>query len=313
MFEIDNGILSEVGSLRTEREENKSVSEYDIIIIGHITKDTLEYRGKVTPFTGGAAYFSSFAAKRSNAKICVVTKLARRDFVILDALKKEGIEVIAFPSSKTTSIENVFESDDPDKRKVRLIAQADPFQPEDIPKADAKMYYLAGLFVGEIPATLIEYLANKGKVALDLQAMLRSNEGGSYAFKDWPEKERYLPMVDFLKADSQESEVIAGTSDREKAARMLRQWGGKEVMITHASEVIICQGEKIHRAPFNPRNLSGRTGRGDTCFGSYTAWRLRHGIEESVRFAATLTSIKMERFGPFSGTVNDVLARMKTL
>ena len=285
--------------------------KYDIMIIGHITRDTLEYRGKVTPFTGGAAYFSSFAARRSNSKICVVTKLAQRDFGVLDSLKKEGIEVIAFPSPETTSIENIFESDDPDKRKVRLISQADPFQPEDIPKAEAKIYYLAGLFVGEIPGTLIEYLAGKGEVALDLQAMLRSNEGGSYAFKDWPEKKRYLPMVNYVKADSQESEVIAGTSDREKAARMLHQWGGKEVMITHASEVIICQEEKIYRAPFNPGNLSGRTGRGDTCFGSYTAWRLRHGIEESVRFAAALTSIKMERFGPFSGTIADVLARMK--
>jgi sugar/nucleoside kinase (ribokinase family) len=43
------------------------------------------------------------------------------------------------------------------------------------------------------------------------------------------------------------------------------------------------------------------------------AWRLHHGVEESVKFAAALTSIKMERPGPFSGTIDDVLARMKTL
>jgi len=291
----------------------KSVPQYDMMIIGHITRDTLEYKGRVTPFVGGAAYFSAFAARKPNVKICVVTKLARKDFGVLDRLKKEGIEVIAFPSPQTTSIENIFETDDPDKRKVRLISQADPFQPEDIPEADVKIYFLAGLFVGEIPMALIEYLNGRGKIALDVQAMLRSNEGGSYAFKDWPEKQRYLPTADYVKADSQESEVIAGTPDREKAARLLHQWGGKEVMITHASEVIICEGERIHRAPFNPRNLSGRTGRGDTCFGSYLAWRLHHGIEESVRFAAALTSIKMERFGPFSGTLDDVLSRMKTL
>ena len=289
------------------------MSKYDIMIIGHITRDTLEYRGKVTPFTGGAAYFSSFAAKRSNAKICVVTKLAWRDFGVLDELKREGIEVIALPSSETTSIENVFESDDFDKRKARLISQADPFQPEDIPKAEAKIYYLAGLFVGEIPGALIEYLAGKGEVALDMQAMLRSNEKASFAFKEWPEKERYLPMITHLKADSLESEVATGTPGREEAARRFHQWGAKEVMITHASEVIVYDGENISRAPFNSENLSGRTGRGDTCFISYMAWRLHHDVEESVRFAAALTSIKMERPGPFSGTVDDVLARMKTL
>jgi len=287
--------------------------KYDMMIIGHITRDTLEYRGKITDFTGGGAYFSSIAAKRSNTRICVVTKLAQRDFGVLDELKKEGIEVIAIPSSQTTSIENVFESDDLDKRKARLIAQADPFQPEDIPEAETRIYYLAGLFVGEIPGTLIEYLAKKGEVGLDMQAMLRSNEGASFAFKDWAEKERYLPMITYLKADSLESEVAAGTPNREEAARRFHQWGAKEVMITHASEVIVYHGEKISRAPFNSENLSGRTGRGDTCFVSYMAWRLHHDVEESVRFAAALTSIKMERPGPFSGTIDDVLARMKTL
>jgi sugar/nucleoside kinase (ribokinase family) len=120
-------------------------------------------------------------------------------------------------------------------------------------------------------------------------------------------------MITYLKADSLESEVATGTPDREKAARMLRQWGAKEVMITHASEVIVYDGKKICRAPFNPRNLSGRTGRGDTCFVSYMTWRLNHGVEESLRYAAALTSIKMEKPGPFSGTIEDVLARMKTL
>ena len=295
----------------TEGEER--VVKYDIMIIGHITSDTLEYKGEVTGFTGGAAYFSSFAAKRSNAKICVVTKLAKKDFGVLDELRKEGIDVIAIPSPKTTSIENIFESDDFDKRKARLLSQADPFRPEDIPQVETKIYYLAGLFVGEIPNILIEYFAGKGEVGLDMQAMLRSNEGASFAFKDWAEKEQYLPMITYLKADSLESEVATGTTDREKAARMLRQWGAKEVMITHASEVILYDGERTFRAPFNPSNLSGRTGRGDTCFVSYMAWRLSHGIEESLRYAAALTSIKMEKPGPFSGTVEEVLARMKTL
>ena len=160
---------------------------------------------------------------------------------------------------------------------------------------------------------MIVFLAKKGKVALDLQAKLRSSEGGTFAFKDWPDKERYLRHVTYLKADSLESEVIAGTPDREKAAKILHRLGAREVMITHSSEVILYDGERMFRAPFNPSNLSGRTGRGDTCFISYMAWRLTHGIEESLRYAAALTSIKMEKPGPFMGTMEDVFARMKTL
>ena len=286
---------------------------YDLLIIGHITSDTLEYKGEVTRFTGGAAYFSSFAAKRSEANIRVVTKLAKKDFGVLDDLRKEGIDVIALPSLETTSIENIFETDDFDRRKARLLSQADPFYPEDIPEDEAKIYYLAGLFSGEIPDGLIEHLSRKGKVALDLQAMLRVRGEAHFAFKDWAGKKRYLPMITFLKADSLESEVATGTSDRERAARMFHQWGAKEVMITNASGVILDQGEKVFRAPFNPSNLSGRTGRGDTCFASYICWRLNHGIEESLRYAAALTSIKMEKPGPFLETMEDVLVRMKTL
>ena len=58
-------------------------------------------------------------------------------------------------------------------------------------------------------------------------------------------------------------------------------------------------------------HLSGRTGRGDTCMASYLARRLREGPEESLRFAAALTSMKLEQAGPFSGTEQDVQERMK--
>ncbi len=285
---------------------------YDIIIIGHVTSDILVYKGEASGFIGGGAYFSAFAARRSDVRFCVITKLAPKDFGILDGLKKDGIEVTAIPSLRTTSIENVFETDDVDRRKVRLLSQADPFHPADIP-AEAKIYSLAGLFVGEFPDSLIVHLARKGEVALDLQAKLRYSEAGTFAFKDWPDKEKFLPLVTYLKADSLESEVATGTSDREEAAGILHRLGAKEVMITHSSEVILYNGEKMFRAPFNPDNLSGRTGRGDTCFISYVCWRRTHGIEESLRYAAALTSLKMEKPGPFLGTREEVLARMKTL
>jgi sugar/nucleoside kinase (ribokinase family) len=285
--------------------------KYDIVIIGHVASDILVYKGETSGYIGGGAYFSAFVAKRANAKICVVTKLARKDFGNLEGLKKEGIEVTAIPSARTTSIENVFETDDVDHRKVRLLSQADAFTPEDLPDVESRIYCLAGLFVGEIPDSLIVHLAGKGEVGLDLQAKLRSSEGGTFAFKDWPDKEKYIPKVTYLKADSLESEVITGTPDREKAARILHGLGAREVMITHSSEVILYDGKTMFRAPFNPSNLSGRTGRGDTCFISYMSWRLTHGIEESLRFAAALTSLKMETPGPFLGRLEDVFARMK--
>jgi sugar/nucleoside kinase (ribokinase family) len=288
--------------------------KYDIISIGHIGNDVLNYIGKVSRFTGGAVYYSSIAARHCGARVCVVTKLAGEDTGILDDIKKEGIDVSALSSVQTTSCENIFETEDVDKRRVVLLAQADPFVLSDIPETPAAVYHLAGLFRGEIPDAFIPNLASRGAVALDLQGVLRTSVNGSFAWLDWDEKMKYLPYITYLKADSLEAEVIAGSSDREQAARTLAGWGAKEVMITHSSEVIVCDGVHLYRAPFNPGNLSGRTGRGDTAFAAYIARRLKgRGIDEALHYAAALTSIKMERFGPFQGTVDDVQARMKTL
>ncbi|GAH32478.1 unnamed protein product, partial [marine sediment metagenome] len=55
-----------------------------------------------------------------------------------------------------------------------------------------------------------------------------------------------------------------------------------------------------------PRNLSGRTGRGDTCFSAYITERLNKGVEEALLFAVALVSFKMEKPGPFKGTREEV-------
>jgi sugar/nucleoside kinase (ribokinase family) len=298
---------------RPEGAESCMADKYDIVSIGHITRDTLDDRGKVSHFTGGGAYFSAFAARRSGARVLVVTRLAKEDLGLLQELRGEGIEVVVRPGPRTTSIENIFETADRDSRRVRLLCQAEPFRLEDVPEVETGIYNLSGLFRGEIPPDMIEPLAARAKVGLDLQGMLRTSEGGVFSWQDWPEKKRYLPFLAFLKADSLESEVITGTGNRREAAELLHDWGAGEVMITHSSEVIVFDGKKLCSAPFKAANLSGRTGRGDTCFTAYLVRRLDHDLEESLRYAAALTAMKMERPGPFKGTQEQVLERMKGL
>ncbi len=287
--------------------------KYDIVSIGHITNDVRVMMGKRTPFVGGAAYFSPYAARRSGADVLVITKMAQKDTVCLDVLKEAGIDVVVLPSKATTSIENIFETEDQDNRKLNLLSLADSFSAEEIPSdLEAEVFHIAALFNGEIPDSMLIELSKRGKVAMDLQAALRYIGEDDVYFKDWDEKKKYLPYLHYLKADSLEIEVITGTDDREKGARILYDWGGREIVITRKDEALVYDGEKFYRAPFNARNLDGRAGRGDTCFLSYITRRMTHGIDESIHYAAALTSIKMEKAAPFSGTVEDVLERMKT-
>ena len=195
---------------------------------------------------------------------------------------------------------------DREKRICKAISHIDPYRPEDLPDAGASIYHLAGLMVGDIGEDMIEATAKRGMCAVDVQCLLRRDEGGAMLFRDWELKKQYLPMIRFLKTDAAEAEILTGSTDRREAAKMLYDWGAKEIMITHNTEAIIYDGKQVYACPLKPRNLTGRTGRGDTTFAGYLAKRLHRGIEESLQYAAALVSLKMETPGPFMGTEADV-------
>ena len=283
----------------------------DITMIGHISRDIIIYKKDEIRLTGGPVIYSSAAAARSGKKVQVITRASVDAEKELDGMRADGVDVIRLDSKTTTSIENIYFSADKEKRKVTLLSQADPFTIESMPETNSTIYHLAGLFRGEIPDEFIPYLNKKGKVGIDAQGLLRCSENGKLLFKDWDSKKELLPLITYLKTDAAEAEILTGETDREKAARILASWGAKEVMVTHNTEVIVLVDGTIYSAPFTPSNLSGRTGRGDTTFAAYLAWRLDNDPEESVHYAAALCSIKMESPGPFTGTVEDVKARME--
>jgi sugar/nucleoside kinase (ribokinase family) len=64
----------------------------------------------------------------------------------------------------------------------------------------------------------------------------------------------------------------------------------------------------VYEAPFLPRPLRGRSGRGDTCVGSYVSRRLSTDAAQATRWAAAVTTLKLEAEGPVRGTTADVTA-----
>ena len=78
-------------------------------------------------------------------------------------------------------------------------------------------------------------------------------------------------------------------------------------MVSHNSEMLVYDGKGFMTCPVKARNLSGRTGRGDTTFGSYLGMRITgHSVEDSLLYATACVSLKMETPGVFKGTHKDV-------
>ncbi|MEW6238176.1 MAG: PfkB family carbohydrate kinase [Candidatus Omnitrophota bacterium] len=280
---------------------------YDMLILGHISKDE-----NITPDSrelsiGGAVVYSSVTAKRIGANLLALTKLNQNDQSALEIFSKHDVPYIYRNSRQSTSIRNTYFTPDRDKRKCEALGAADPFVIADIPDdVEADIYYLGGLMKGEFQEELIAQLAQRGKIATDAQGFLRVNENGPMVFKDWDRKREILPLVTYLKTDAAEAEILTGEKDAEKAARLLHSWGAQEVMVTSSPGVLVLAEEHIYFFPFTSKNLTGRTGRGDTCFSTYCYWRMHHSPKASCLLSAALTSLKMETPGPFSGELADV-------
>ena len=219
-----------------------------------------------------------------------------------------GADVYWKPSAATCSIRNQYFTADKEKRACTSMGVCDPFRFDELPDIETKIYHFAGLVYGDFDGALFAEAARHGKVAVDVQCLLRHVEADrTMAFHDWAEKKQYLPVIDYLKTDAAEAEILTGLTDRAEAAKLLHSWGAKEVLITHNTEVLAYDGVTTYTCPIKARNLSGRTGRGDTTFAGYISERQRAGVEEALRYCTALVSLKMETPGPFQGTRQDVL------
>lgn len=289
------------------------MKQYDLMILGPATRDVnIDYTGAEDRSCGGAVTFCTPAAVAAGASVLAAVKIAAADRDILDTFRMDPEDVVLLPSEKTTIMRNEYFTPDRERRNSCCAAQSDPITPAELPQVPCKLYHLAGLLYGDFPNELIEYLHTKGLVSADAQGFLRHNEGGKMVFHDWADKRKYLPYMDFLKTDAAEAEILTGLTDRAEAARVLHNWGAKEILISHNTEMLAFDGQTMCTCPVKARNLSGRTGRGDTTFGAYLAMRMTGaGMEEALRYATACVSLKMETPGVFRGTKADVEAYLE--
>lgn len=282
---------------------------YDSVIIGHISKDfNIDHEDRLVEMCGGAVIYSSASAYALGHRVAAVTKISKDDSDRLEAFTIPKEDVFVRYSENSTSIRNKYFTSDKERRECKCLSQGDAFELSDIDGIEGKIYHIAGLIYGDYADGIIEACAEKGEVAVDVQGYLRHADktSGSMYFVDWAAKKELLPYITYLKTDAAEAEILTGTTERSEAARILHSWGAKEILITHNTEVLAFDGERIYTCPIKARNLSGRTGRGDTTFAAYINERLNSDIQSALLTATATVSLKMETPGAFRGTREDV-------
>jgi len=287
-------------------------NNYEVVLLGHFALDNDIVDGVEKELIGSAVYYGAFALRSIGVKVAVVTKLARKDFYLLSAFRKAGVRIFATIAPETTGLKNIYSTEDPDNRKSYFMRFAGSFQEDDFPKLRSKIIHIASLLNKEVPINMIKKLSKIADLSLDVQGFIRvKGEREKLISKDWEEKEEILPYIKYLKADIKEATILTGTANIHKAAKILAKMGAKEVMITHKDGVTLLVDDEFYQAPFSPKSLKGRSGRGDTCISTYIGKRLALEPYPALCFAAALTTLKLEKEGPFKGDLKDVEALLE--
>ena len=288
--------------------------QVDVLCIGHIDKGRIVVEGERTDATGGAIYYGGMVLRKLGLNIAVLTRVAEQDIGLLDDLKEAGAEIFPVLTEQTTGIENIIPDRNSDGRTCYSLGFAGTFTVEDIPPVDARVYYVGTIVPNEVDLAFLQEIASRGPLAVDAQGFLRKEVDRELVRDRWDQARDVLPLIHYLKVDNREAATLTGETDRYKAAKILRDWGAKEIVLTHQEGVMVQIGDEVVEAPFHPRSLAGRTGRGDSCFSSYFGRRLLgDSSAQAVRFAAALTTLKLEEPGPFHRDLSEVTEMMNKL
>jgi sugar/nucleoside kinase (ribokinase family) len=284
------------------------VQSYDVVTIGNYTKDTIVSSAGTRHVDGGGYSYAAHAARLKELSVAAVTRLAPEDRRSTEALRAKGIDVHIFESPQSTLMRLEYPTANVDERILTVASVAEPFTRELLSPFSARAFIVNGSARGEASLDVMQSLKQKGGLlCADVQGFVRIvDKGGRLRYERWPEQAEILGLVDILKTDAVEAEFLTGESDIHRAARALAAEGPSEIVLTHRDGLLVLADDRFYEAGFHPEVLRGRSGRGDTCMGSYVSSRLDGTPAESTVWAAAVTSLKMEQEGPVMRSADDV-------
>lgn len=248
----------------------------DICCIGHVTKDKIVTPSSTVYMAGGTSFYFAYAINQLPKDV---------NFSLITAM-------------------------DPNDRKQRVLAKADPFTIQQLEHVEAKVFHLGSLLSDDFSPEVVAFLAKKGKVSIDVQGYLREVRDEKVYAIDWKDKLDVLKNTYYLKVNETEMETITGLKDPKEAAKLIHAWGVAEVIITLGSEgSLVYVDDTFYDIPaYPPHEVVDATGCGDTYSAGYLYKRLQGANPvEAGKFAAAMCTIKLEHNGPFNRTIEDVM------
>lgn len=283
------------------------MKNYDVLYVGNYTKDTIISPVGTRYVDGGAVNYAAHAAAKLGMKVAVVTRLSKEDDHVVKKFIQSGIDCYPIYTRQSTLMKLEYPTMNPDIRTLSVAGIAGSITARDVEDINARAAVIGSSLRGEVGMDVIRTLKDKNVlVAADMQGFVRVLRGVELKYEPWEEMQSTLACVDVVKSDAVEAEFLTGETDIFKAAKFYADMGPKEIVLTHKDGLLIYADGEYHEMGFYPARLDGRSGRGDTCVGTYVAKRLFMDPREAGIWAAAVTSLKMENLGPFDRSIRDV-------
>ena len=281
-----------------------------ICCIGHITRDRIITPQQTIDMAGGTSFYMAHGMHHlsQDFPFQLVTKIGQESQEEVDHLRQMNIDVLSYSSPHSVFFENHYGLNS-NQRTQRVLAKAAPFTIEEMKPLAAEVFHLGSLLADDFSPEIVKFLAQKGRISIDVQGYLREVRGEKVYAVDWKDMDAVLPYVDIVKLNEHEMYAIMHTNDPKIVAEKLASYGVREVIITLGSYGSLIYADKTcYEIPaYTPRKIVDATGCGDTYSTGYLYMRSQGAtFQEAGRFASAMCTLKLEHNGPFEGSLKDI-------
>lgn len=274
----------------------------DLITIGHLIKETIEFPEKtIGPVLGSPAAYSSVAAARLGTRVGIVTKTG--EDMPEDLLKplvevnvdRRGIKI----KGETTT--NLLIYDELGNKRIEYLKKAPDILFDDIPEdyLNAGIIFICPINY-EVPVETVEAIRKNSKAIL---AVDLGGYGGA-ASSEHPGNRKFLKELvgyfDIVKASSEDCWHLFGVrEEEEKIANFFIKCGANIGIVTLGEKgcSVATKTDKF-KIPAFPAKVVDHTGAGDVyCAGFLTEYLRTKNVRKSALFACATSSLVIERTG----------------
>jgi len=164
---------------------------YDIVVIGNYTKDTIVSKAGTRHVDGGGFNYGAHVAAMMELKTAAVTRLAKRDSHVVDALLQLGIDAYPTYTQYSTDMRLYYPTDNVDDRVLSVTHTAGSFTVEQVEELQSRIFLINASTRGEVDVDVIQALRNKETLlSADAQGFVRIiDPHGVLVYDPWPEKQ----------------------------------------------------------------------------------------------------------------------------